>query len=182
MLEILLYGSMDSASNRELALLERIDARLAGIESRIERIERAAPALLAGAVDALDDIADALAARDVDARERLHNVIELLDRASRRSTLDRVARWLDCLDRHPALDAGLIDFAELLADSVGAVQQRAAHKLGPLGLIRALSDASVQRSLGFGLALLRQLGRGLEPPPQAATTRASALPSAAHHD
>lgn len=184
-LEILLYGCMDRASsNSELvalvAALARVDANLARIDTRLEQleqIERAAPALLGVAVDAFDDAANALAARDINPSERLHNLIELLDRASRRGATQRLARWLDWLEQHPALDTGLLELASDVADAFEAAQRQGASKLGPLGILRALSEASVQRSLGFGLSLLRQFGHRLGREPAQ-----NALPSGARRD
>jgi hypothetical protein len=168
-LEILLYGSMDRASpNSELvalvATLARVDASLTRIETRLERIERAAPALLGVAIDAFDDATDALAARDVDPSERLHNLFELLERASRRGASQRLSRWLDWLEQHPAVDTGLLELASHVADAFEATQRQQSqgpNKRGPLAVLRALSEASVQRSLGFGLSFLRQFGHSL---------------------
>jgi uncharacterized protein YjgD (DUF1641 family) len=177
--EILLNGSMDRApSNSELAaLLERIDASLTRLEARLTQIESGAPALLGIVVDALDDAADALGARGLDPSQRAHKLFELAERVSRPGVSQRLSRWLEWSEEQPALDTALLELASAALCALEAVRQQGADKLGLLAVLRALSDAGVQRALGFGLSFLRRFGAHLEPAP----ARAS-LPRAAQRD
>lgn len=136
--------------------LARLDQRLAAIEARIARVEEAAPALTAMAVDSLDDAARALAAAGIDLEARTRNALRSLDLAS---TDDATRALATLLERLPelaqllaALDLGAFTRALLRA------QQHGARPVGMLGLWRAFADAGVQRALGLAVAFAHHFG------------------------
>ncbi|MEY4580699.1 MAG: hypothetical protein RL701_5402 [Pseudomonadota bacterium] len=169
---MLLYGTMDHAPpiSEVVALLDglaRLESRLARIEQHIERVaelERAAPALFAAATDSFDDAARALAQDGIDLEERKRAGLALLERLTRPATfavLDKlfdelpvIESWLDTRN----VGSGVGEMLSCAGEALRAAQNEQAS-VGVLGLLRALSEAGVQRSLGFAVSFARQFGR-----------------------
>lgn len=143
-----------------IAAIERIERRLARIESSIERVDSlacGAPALIATATDTFDGIASELADRGVSIDERGRAVLSLLEHLTRGEAVSSL---------HGLLDSGLfapgtIEALSNLAKALPASQDRAPHPVGPWRAYRALKEPDVQRALGFLLDVARRLGSSL---------------------
>jgi hypothetical protein len=154
-----------------LALLERMDRRLATIEqtaSRAEALGPTLPAAIGAATDTFDDVAERLAAKGVDIDERLR---VLLDVAERLTSPDALRAVTTLLDRLPLLqhviESGILD--EPSVDVVGkagaalaAAREEGTREVGLWGAARAMSDADVRRAVGFLLRVAQLFGRALE--------------------
>jgi hypothetical protein len=122
-----------------IAALERIERRLARLESSVERVDslaRGAPALIATVADTFDQVAQRAAEAGIDVDERGRAVLSLLERISRAEAVSAL---------HGLLDSGL-----------GTPQP-----VGLWGAYRALKEPDVQCALGFFLDVTRRLGASL---------------------
>lgn len=160
-------GSSQAAT---LALLERLDGRLARLETvatRIERLEQAIPNTLAAATDTFDDVVDRLRSRGVDVDQRLHILMDVAERLTSPEALTALTTLLDKLPliQH-VLESGIV--AEPAVDVVGragaalaTAREEQTPGVGLWGAARAMSDADVKRALGFLLRVAQLFGRSL---------------------
>ncbi len=140
-----------------IAALERIERRLARLESSVERVDpfaRGAPALIATVADTLDGVAQRAAEAGIDVDERGRVLLSLLERISRVEAVSAL---------HGLLDSGLfapeaIAALSNLAKALPAGPSRAPKPVGPWGAYRALKDPDVQCALGFLFDVARRLG------------------------
>lgn len=160
-----------SSDRAVLAMLERMDRRLARLEEvaqRLEVVERSLPAAVAVATDSFDALVDRFRERGVDVDERLH---VLVDVAERLTSPEALAALTTLLDRLPlikhVLESGIV--AESSVDVVGRAgaalaTARAEHtaQVGLWGAARAMSDEDVKRAVGFLLRVAQLFGRSLE--------------------
>jgi uncharacterized protein YjgD (DUF1641 family) len=171
---LLLYGTMDHSPPTQtrdvVALLDglaRLESRLTRIEQHIARVsalERAAPDVLAAAIDSFDDAARSLAQDGIDLEERKRSALALLERLTRPATfavLDKlfdelpvIESWLDARNA----GTGVGELVSRAGEALRAAQSEPTS-VGVFGLLRALSESGVQRSLGFALSFARQFGR-----------------------
>lgn len=95
-----------------LAAIERIERRLARIESAVAELSSAraaAPPMVATVVDSLDDAADRLAARGVSIDERVASALALAERLTEPGTLRALERLADAAEQAPAALATMTD-------------------------------------------------------------------------
>jgi hypothetical protein len=127
-----------------IAALERIERRLARLESSVERVNslaRGAPALIATVTDSFDGVARRAAEAGIDVDERTRAALTLLERL----TAPEVAGPLTAL------------FAKALPEGASHTPQ----PIGLWGAFRALKEPDVQCGLGFLLDVTRRLGASL---------------------
>lgn len=157
-----------------LALLERLDRRLAHLEAAVERIETAEKALpnaLAVATDTFDDVAARLRDKGVDIDQRLFVLLEVAERLTSPDAVKALTTVLDKLHllQH-LLDSGVV--AETTVDVVGkagyalaAARSEPAREVGLFGAARAMSDEDVKRAVGFLVRVAQLFGRSLDEAP-----------------
>jgi uncharacterized protein YjgD (DUF1641 family) len=159
-----------------LALLERIDLRLARLEGAVDRLqmlEHSLPGALAAATDTLDDVADRLRDRGVDLDQRAHVVADVAERLTSPEALKALSTLLDKL----AVIQHLLDSGILAAPSVDVVgragyalataRAEETREVGLWGAARAMSDDDVKRALGFVIRVAQLFGRSLGETPSA---------------
>ncbi len=98
--------------------LDRIERRLARIERLLERVEdgaRAAPQVVATAVDTLDHLAAGLQRRGVDVDARLGAALALAERLTAPETARGLERAMDAAEQLPAVLATVTDVMDSLA-------------------------------------------------------------------
>lgn len=140
-----------------LQLLERVTQRdTTRFLTQLLDLAESAPATLALLTDALDERLTRLSDRGVDLDERTAGVGRLLEVFTRPALLAWGLRAAEALER-PELGELLGHLERALSES----HNRPVTPVGVLGLLRALSDGDVQRSLGFALAMARSFGRGV---------------------
>lgn len=105
------------------AVLERIEQRLARLEAAVARVEDGAaraPAVVASAVDTLDDAAAALQERGVDIDARLAASLHLLERLSQPEVMKSLEAALDLTEKLPGTVAMAADTMDDVADGLRA--------------------------------------------------------------
>ena len=156
-------GSPDTSV---VAVLERIDQRLARLESAVERLDgvaRSAPGAVAIVTDTLDSVAARLAEGGIDVDERMRTTLRVLERL----TAPEAANAVETLLASGILDEGAVDALGKVADALAAEGKRKPVAVGPWAAFRALGDADVQVAVGFLLAIAKRLGASLaEPEPK----------------
>jgi uncharacterized protein YjgD (DUF1641 family) len=166
-----------SASDPTVALLERIDRRLAGIEERLDQLEGAAravarpaaelPALAALAVDSFDDKIAALRERGVDVDAHARAALVALERLTSPEAIEVLTSVLDhTAEMKELLNSGVLDPATLrqlgrLAGAIAAAAQSSPPPVGVWGALRAARDPDTQRALGFAVDLAARFGAAL---------------------
>ncbi|WP_158633621.1 DUF1641 domain-containing protein [Tautonia sociabilis] len=160
----LLERLTDNDTSRALdALLDRIDR----IEPLLERLDQL-PGLLAVLVDALDESAGRLARQGIDVevslRQGVHALLWLGQRI-REPELERLGILLrsDVLEPHALAVVGKTGRA-LAACHEGACDGATLEQVGPIGLLRALGDPDVRRSLAFAVQVGKRFGQSLSAP------------------
>ncbi len=163
---------LDDRGRRALGLLERLSApeTVAALEALLDQLPRAAalaeqaPAMVATAVDVLDDLAGQARARGVDLETTVTGVLTVADRL--RKTLDspEVAALMTSGVLAPSTLQVLGSAGRALADVQGEGQ---APRVGLFGALRASGDPDLQRALGFLLAFGRRFGGLIGPEPAA---------------
>lgn len=144
-------GSGPSAAQLD-HLLARLDHLLHAIEPVLPMLAKG-PDMIATAVDTFDDLAAQGKRRGVDIDERMRLGLHLLERLTHPDTQRRLQVLLD---RLPALEA-LAPMLDEIPAAVGRAQ-REARPLGLFGVLGAMGDPAVKRSVGLALAVARQLG------------------------
>ncbi|MDD9939318.1 MAG: DUF1641 domain-containing protein [Myxococcales bacterium] len=131
-----------STDARLLAAVERLDARLERVEAELAQLSGLLE-LAPAAIATAADTFDHYAARALEAGvdARIHDTAVLLERAN-----DALTRAL-------------------------AITSDRGERVGPWGLLRALSDPDVQRSLALGVRFARLLGAELEQMDEGGTLR-----------
>ena len=171
---------LDTRLTHALALIDRLTApetalALEALLDRLPQLNSLAahldqlPASLATLVDIFDDYAARLDDQGIDLatslRQGLHAAVWLGQRVSE-TELER----LGILLRSDVLDPSALAVVGKTGTALASTHERAAdsHKpdqLGPLGLLKALRDPDVKRSLAFALDVARTFGRSLESAP-----------------
>lgn len=167
-------GATPSGTSGERAVLsklERIDARLARIEAtaeRLESFERMLVPAVGAATDTFDDIVERLRQRGVDVDQRLHVLVDVVERLTSPEALAALRTLLDKLPllQH-LLDSGIL--AESSVDVVGragaaltTARRETTKEVGLWGAARALSDEDIKRAMGFLLRVAQLFGRSLD--------------------
>lgn len=157
-----------------LAVLERLDRRLAHLEAAVERIEaheRTLPNALATATDTFDGMVERLRDRGIDVDQRLFVLLDVAERLTSPEALEAVNKVLDKIQlvKH-LLDSDIV--AETTVDVVGkagyalaAARSEPAREVGLWGAARAMSDEDVKRAVGFLVRVAQLFGRSLEEAP-----------------
>jgi uncharacterized protein YjgD (DUF1641 family) len=153
---------------------------LAALESLTKHAE-----LIAFAVEALDgflhrgdEVVEAVAesvgdlrtvARGSGLAETLPRLQAVAKRALDHHTLEAITQLTDAAVPvvesgllHPSLVRTVADAGTMVAASYQEAQHAAPAPMGPMALWRAMKEPSVQRALGFGVALARGVGKRLE--------------------
>lgn len=166
-------GKSGGADLATLALLERIDQRLARVEAfvgRASELEAKLPATLAAATDTVDSLVDRMRESGVDVDERLQILVDVAERLTSPEALRALTALLDKLDliQH-LLDSGI--FAEPSVDVVAKAGQALAAagtesppEVGLWGAARAAGNEDVKRALGFLIRVAQLFGRSLGEP------------------
>ncbi len=164
-----------------IAALERIERRLARLESSVERVDslaRSAPALIATATDTFDRVAQRAAEAGIDVDERARTALTLLERLTAPEVAgpltallehaDTLRAAVDLLQQAPHLLATAMDAADGVASRLAVLSNlakalpcdpsRTPKPVGPWRAYRALKEPDVQRALGFLLDVTRRLG------------------------
>lgn len=143
-----------------VAVLERIDQRLARLEGAVERLDtvaRGAPGALAIATDTFDGVAARLAESGVDIDERVRTTLRVLERL----TAPEAANAVETLLGSGILDDRAVRALGKVADALAAEGGHTPAAIGPWGAFRALGDRDVQHAVGFLLAIAKRLGASL---------------------
>jgi hypothetical protein len=161
-------GDVDERLQASLALLERLSdpATLSMLQEALSMAQQA-PGLVATGID----IADATFARARAAGVDVANLVPALESLAffwgRTLTSPSTTALLQAAEAKGA--------STLLQAATQALQQTLQAPIQPvtlMGLVRALGDPTIQRTLGMGLTFLRALGAGLSsshmlmPPPR----------------
>lgn len=154
-------GTVD---DRLLAVIERLDRRVAQLEAALSGLERGTaqiPAIVATTVDVLDGVVARLAARGVDVDDRLRAVLQAADHLTSPRALDALASVL-------ASDIMAHQTTEVIGRMGRAIvtAEHEARPVGAWGLLRALRDPEIQRAAGFLIAMARRFGEELGDVPQ----------------
>lgn len=179
-----LLATATDIADEKLAKLGDVEGRLSAVSDVLERLSRPqtlaslsklvdvaenAPGLVATATDILDQLM-------AEAGEQGLELSQVFDNA-RRLTFG-LLKLTSSPELRALLDSGMLDPRALaslgqLAESLVAVREGGAPRVGMLGALRALGDADVQRALGFALQVAAGFGRTLEatrPTPKQLTT------------
>jgi hypothetical protein len=133
------------------ALLARLEHVLGALEPVLPLVARA-PDMIATAADSFDDLVAQGKRVGIDFDERLRGSLHVLERLTHPAT----RRQLEVLlDRLPALER-LAPMLDALPNAVDRAQHDA-QPLGLFGLLGALRDPAMQRTLGLGVAVARAL-------------------------
>lgn len=155
------------------ALLNRLLERVEQVAAAVGRLEKTAaevPNLAGIAADTFDDWAAGMVGQGIDlekaARQGLHAALWLGQRVSE-PELERLGILLrsDVLDPHALATIGKLGRAMATCHE-GACDVPSPGRLGPVGLLRALSDPDVQRALAFVVQVARCFGSQLADGPR----------------
>jgi hypothetical protein len=146
-----------------VAVLERIEQRLARLEGAVDQLDsigRAAPGALATVTDTLDGVAAHLAESGVDVDQRMRTSLRLLERL----TAPQAASAIETLLGSSMTDERAVGALGKVADALAAEADHEPAAVGPWAAFRALGDRDVQHALGFLLAIAKRLGASLAQP------------------
>lgn len=146
-----------------VGVLERIEQRLARLESAVAQLDavaRGAPGAIAIMTDTLDSVAARLADSGVDVDERLRTSLRILERL----TAPQAANAIETLLDSSVVDERAVGALGKIAGAVAAVADHEPAAVGPWGAFRALGDRDVQHALGFLLAIAKRLGASIAEP------------------
>lgn len=159
-----------SSAHDAVALLERIDQRLAHVEStlaRFEALEHVLPSALAGAVDTFDDVVDHLRDRGIDVDERLRTLVKISERLTSPEALQALSALVDKLSLlERVLESDIfteasIDVVAKGGHALAAARIEGSPEVGLWRAARATSDEDVRRALGFLVRVTQLFGRSL---------------------
>lgn len=138
-------------------VLSKILERLDGIEGRLARLDdmaAEAPKAIATAVDTFDETARRLAESGVDVDKLVTNTV---------AAATRLGALLESKEFAALMDSGVLD-PETLAvvgragEALHAARQEPAGEAGLFGVIGALGDRDVRRTVDFVLRVARRFG------------------------
>jgi len=153
-----------------IAVLERIDQRLAHVEStldRLEALERALPGAFAGAVDTFDELVERLRERGVDVDERIRMLVDVSERLTSPDALRALTALVDKLSlvqrllESDVFQETSIDVVAKGSHALAGARAQGAPEIGLWGAARATSDGDVRRALGFLVRVAQLFGRSL---------------------
>ena len=151
------------------------------IDSLMEMAETA-PGMVAMGGDMLDDLYANAASSGIDVESRLAAGLQLLTRLTSPQMMTQLNQLMDLADQAPGMVAtagDMLDEAIQSASTAGfdleesakqlgrigkalaAAQSQPIKPLGTVGLLRAMGDPDVQRSLGMLINVAKQLGKTL---------------------
>jgi uncharacterized protein YjgD (DUF1641 family) len=142
------------------AALERVIGRAAEIE-RLTALAEQAPAALATAVDVFDAEADRLIDRGYNPEQVLRQAVAALGRLGELSQSDEFQTLLECGVLNPKTLQAVGSLGAALADSQQEAERGETPRRGLFGLLGALRDPDVQRTIGFLTGFARRFGRQL---------------------
>ena len=145
-----------------VAILERMERRLARLEERqvaMARLAEQAPAITAAALDTFDDTVARLAKRGVDVDERLRAALRLLERLTDPATLASLEQGLALAEAASGAEAAAI--VDGAARALAETRTTGVRPVGAWGALRALSDPDLQRGLGVAVEFGRRFGKAL---------------------
>jgi hypothetical protein len=147
--------------------LDRLLERIGEFEGMLSKLDQL-PGLIAVVVDSLDEYAGKLASQGIDVevslRQGIHALLWLGQRVSE-PELERLGILLrsDVLEPHALAVVGKTGRA-LATCHENACDLQRPDQVGPIGLIRALGDPDVRRSLAFVVQVGKCFGRNLSAP------------------
>lgn len=145
------------------ALGQVVDAlpQLAGLIKILEQ----APDLLATAGDVLDDYQQRCAANGVDVEKAVANGLQTMFYLGSRVDMEHLHRIGDLL-ASDILNPHALGVVDNAAKSLNSAQQQvcgeASERIGMIGLLKALRDPRIQRSLAFAVQFGKCFGKNME--------------------
>lgn len=126
------------------ARLDRMERTLARFDRRFDQVLDHGPAVVATAVDAVDEMALQAAARGIDIDARMQAMVQLTERVTEPATLQALSGLVAQLDAVPNLVATLVDAIDEMA------QTAQDSGLDLPAVVRAVTDL-----LGYGARLMQ---------------------------
>ncbi len=158
-----------------LEAAERLIGRLDAIDAALVKMEKL-PGLIAMFADIADDWADSFLAQGIEPdkslKQGLHAALWLGQQVSE-TELERLGILLrsDVLDPHALAVVGKTGRALAKCHEAAASGVGDPERVGMLGLLGALRDPEVQRSLAFAIRVAREFGRLLPTDSSSSSTR-----------
>ena len=151
---------VDERLRASVSLLEAITepAMLAQLRSALELL-REAPGVAATTLDMVDGWADRAEAHGIDLKYLIESFLQLGERTVQLVTSPQLEALLDSA----ALRPEALESVAFMADALEELHAGPKQRVGALGLLRALRDPDIQRTLGFALAFARTVGGALDP-------------------
>lgn len=146
MVEARLHAAAADAAQlaRAIAVLEKLGSGPAlRLLERLLAISEQAPAVVASVADAVDGLAARAMSGGIDWDERLRLLARILQQLTEPKALRLVASIVEQMPSAPS--------------SVN-VPSSGDASVGPLGMLRALNEPEVRRSMGFALGVARRFG------------------------
>jgi hypothetical protein len=144
-------------------ILDRLDA-LARVADAAALLSAQLPGGLAMLVDSADEIAGRLTANGVDIEKGLAHGAEAAVRFGTIMGPDQVSS-LEAVLGSGILDPAAIDLVGRIGMALAETAAARPQPVGTFGVLRALRDPDVQRTLGFLLGFAKTFGRALEKAP-----------------
>jgi hypothetical protein len=161
-------AALDARVRGVARLLHRLTdpQALSMLNQMLDQAEKA-PAAVAAAVDAFDDVVAAAAEQGIHVEELLRLARDFVHGLGRIATAPEVAALLESGIFGPQAIDTVSRAAQALVDARGTRPE----PLGIFALLKASSDTDVQRALGFGVAFARAFGGSVAtaPPPRQLT-------------
>lgn len=157
-----------------LERLERIDRRLATLESAVTRLDALThelPATVATLADTFDSVAGRLTDAGIDLDERMRvvgRVMERLTAPEALATLEEVLAKVDtvrALLRSGVLDPAPVSVVAKAGEALAKAASESPPSISAWGAFRALGRPDVSRAAGFLLRVGELFGRALEDRP-----------------
>lgn len=155
----LLLRLLEAGTNpTTLAIVERVLAHPEKLEEAVTMAE-SAPAIIATAVDTVDDVMARLASQGIDPANLTTHGIEAATRVMKLVQEPGFLRMLDS----GLLDPEAIDVLTLLGRALKDARRAEIEPRGMFGMVGAMRDPDIQLGLGFALALAQRFGQLLRP-------------------
>lgn len=175
-----LVRSTHTTMERVAARLERLEARMAGLEplTSLADLAEQAPAVMATVTDMVDERIRSLQARGIDLDARVDALLELVEHLSEPDNVRALSTIMGTLPALARLVTGplvaeeTLDVLGKMAHALAATRNEPAGEAGLFKAWRATRKPEMKRALDFALRLGAHLGGELAQPVEALPQRA----------